>query len=183
MSRTGGSVGRRLDATWMGMLWVWMGVLWGFAAFRAGTGGGLWVACALGVRSIGTIALGIGLCAGERWAWAPAVCLTAFEAAVAIAGALGTAWILLTLSPYWLSWKPVFLGLTRPLVAQVMIGSGVVAALSGACAALLWSTRPTFDVPRRRHFTVLTQVGLLPAGVLLLVDAYLLKTWWLAVSS
>ncbi len=174
--------GLRLDVTWIGVVWVWTSVLWGLAAFAVGASGWLPGAAALLVRALVTLGLGIGLCAAERWAWAPVVCLTAFEALCAGSLAAGSGWLLVTLSPGWPSWKPVALGLAPDLLRQVLIDAGAAALLSGSCALLLWSTRGSFNVPRRRHFTVLRQAGLLPAGVLLLVDAYLLKCWWLAVA-
>lgn len=161
-------------ANWLGLAWVYSGAFWLMALYGAVTSGWPEGAFAIALRLVATLALGVGLCALERWAWATVVSACAFYTAVGLAAAL-LAVIKLTAGPPGsnLSWMPVLWGLRASTVASggwLGIAGGAVA---GGMLLFLWHARPLYDVPPRRAFTCLVRLGLFPAIALAALDGYL----------
>lgn len=166
-------------ATLAGLACVYSGVPWLFALIGAVNSG--WAAgiAAYAVCLAGTLAVGVGLCAGERWAWAAAVCLGAIYAA----GALVVTAVLLTgmLTVRALSWQPVAAGLTYATAARVVSLALLVLAGSAGALALFWRAQGEFDVPHRRAFTTLLHEGALLAMVIIAATLFLLHQGWSAL--
>ena len=62
-------------ATAAGLLWVYSGVPWLLGMSGALNQGWILGGAACGVCLAGSLAVGVGLCACERWAWAAGTCL------------------------------------------------------------------------------------------------------------
>ena len=162
----------------LGLLWVWSAPLWLLAAMVAWWSEWYLGAGVLLLRLILTMVLGVGLCAGEIWAWAEGFCLAILHLSatgILFLGALAT---LLFLPAGTLSWKPVFFGLTTGRCLDVAIAAGIISAASVLTALLLWRSQSQFDLPYRRPFTTLVRLGLLPALGMFVLDALLLLAWW-----
>lgn len=163
---------------WLGLLLVYSGAVWLLAMLSAASTGWLAGAVALLVCLVGALALGVGLCAAERWAWAGATCLAAVYAACA-AAALALLGGALANQGNALSWQPLVAGLNRLTIERWL---GIAAGICvGSLAALwiLWRAQPEFDIPHRRTFTVLLHEGALSAAVVLAADLFLLYHAWL----
>ena len=163
---------------WLGLVWVWSGGLWllGLLLMAAmGQPGGV---LAFAVRLAVSLAVGVGLCALERWAWAAVVCVSAFYTAISASVAVAAGSTLVTLPSGTLSWMPVFLGMNVDRCLFVASAAVVVAVLSGWSLHLLWRDQAEFGVPYRRPFTVLLHDGAWQALPVALADAYLLYGWW-----
>jgi hypothetical protein len=165
---------------WLGLAWVYSSVLWLAAAFLLFSHGAPGVGLVAGSRLVVTLALGIGLCAGECWAWAPAVSLAVFYGFCGGSLAAIVACTLLTLPPGTLSWMPVFLGLTPGPALRLGAAGALVALVSLGTFRALWTAQPHFDVPHRRPFTTLLQSGFATALLVAMLDALLLNAWWMA---
>lgn len=166
---------------WLGLLTVYSGVLWLLGIFAAATNGWMVGAGILLLRLAGTLAVGVGLCAGERWAWAAATCLAAVYATLAAAaGSLVISG--LASHPAALSWQPVAVGLNTYLAQRVLACSGALVAGGAGALWLLWRAQPDFDVPYRRSFTVLLHDGAWLAGLVLAADSFLVYHAWAAVA-
>jgi hypothetical protein len=163
---------------WVGLLWVYSGILWllgMLAAAQSGWPGGTF---ALALRLGATLAIGVGLCAMERWAWAPAVCLAGFYGCIAAGVAALSTWSLVTAPASALSWTPLLWGLNRLNCGRLAVFSLVVAVAGAGACSILWRMQTQYDVPHRRGFTLLVRRGLLPTALLLSIDAYLLLGLW-----
>ena len=165
---------------WLGLAWVYSAAFWLLAVFTVP-----WpidaLPAAMGsmlLRMVATLAIGIGLCATERWGWASTVCIAGPYAVFTTALAGTGSWRLMTLPRTTLSWTPVFWGATASLTGFVVVWSWIAAAVSWAVLSLLWQAREHFDVPARRPFTTLARQGAGPAMLVLLVDGYLAFTLW-----
>lgn len=157
--------------SWIGLLWVYSGVFWIALLLRAGTPGSGGV---IALRLALTLALGIGLCALDRWAWAGAVCLTSIYTLVCGAAAGAAGWTLLSLPAGTLSWKPVLWGLNAAACGRIAGASAAVALLSGGLCLALLRAAPEFDVPAGRVFSVLNGRGFWMALAILALDGFLL---------
>lgn len=164
-------------ASALGLAWVYSGALWLLLLALLAQGGYFLAAGGVCLRLVATLAVGVGLCGTERWAWAMAVCMAAFYLALGLAVGTGAAQALVLLPPGTLSWKPVFLGLNTDDTVRLLVGAGLAALVSGTNLALLWRTQAHFDIPHRRSFTVLLRDGLWPALLVILVDLYLFFGW------
>jgi len=177
-SRTFRLDGSRL-VTWLGVCWIYSAVFWLWAvhgAYLAGWGEGL---VANLVRLALTLALGIGLCATERWAWAGVVSVAFVYGALATLVAVAASWTLATPSPTTLSWMPVFFGLNTAECRRVCTAAWATAALSALVLWLLWSAQEHCDIPHRRPFRALLRFGWGPAVGLMAADGYLIYDWWM----
>ena len=165
---------------WLGLGWVYSGVFWLLCLFATAGWSDRGVAAAVAVRLAGTLALGIGVCATERWAWAGVVCLSGFHFAAAMVLAALTGTALLTAPPTTLSWVPFFLGYTVEGCRRVLLSAGVAAGVAALNIGILWGAQAQFDVPHRRPFTVLVRDGLWACIAVLAADLYLLYSVWLS---
>jgi len=169
-----------LFLTWLGLAWVWSGALWllaAYGAFQAGWAGGVLL---LAGRMGAAVAVGVGLCARERWAWAAGVCTAALY--LVTAGSLGllATGTLATLPPGTLSWQPVFWGLSSEQAGRAAWAAGGVAGMSLLGFLVLWRSRSLCDIPIRRVFSTLSAFGPWPTLPVALADGFLLYTWWSA---
>jgi hypothetical protein len=178
MNAPGYSKGAWAALMGLSLAWVYSGLFWIGGLFVAASSGWPLGAVAMGIRLVASLALGIGLSATERWAWAPVVCLSALYGSVAGGVALLAGWTFLTLPASTLSWMPVFWGLNRHHCGEVACMAAAVALLSGSVLWLLWSGLAEFDVPERRPFTTLLRHGAWEALLVVTADAYLLFGWW-----
>lgn len=167
---------------WIGMAGVYLGTLTLLALLTTGGGFAVPALAALVLRAAAAVALGIGICGLERWAWAVAVCLSALHLGVDGLLALIAGWRCMTLPSSVLSWQPVFHGLTADNCGGVAIVAGVGAVLAALVLYSLWTAREQFDVPYRRAFTVLSREGMLPTLAVASVDLYLVLGWWLSAA-
>ena len=165
-------------APWLGLGWVYSGVFWLLCLFGTADSGGLHVVVAVAVRLAGTLALGIGVCATERWAWAAVVSLSGFHAAAATALATLGGAALLTAPPTTPSWKPLFLGYTLQGARGVVVAALCAAAVAAVNIGVLWPAQTQFDVPHRRSFTVLAREGMWGCIPVLLADLFLVYSVW-----
>jgi len=170
--------GRYPAATYLGLLWVYGAAGCLLAAFAAGglewTGGVI----AVMVRMAATVAVGVGLCAAERWAWGPAVALSGLYSLAAAGLASRATWILVAPPAGTLSWMPVFWGLNLAGCARVAFVGWIAAAIAGANLWLLWRAQGHFDIPYRRPYSVMLRFGLAPTLLIIALDTYLLRGWW-----
>ncbi len=170
--------GPTAGASWLGLAYVYSGIFWLWAfwvAAREGNGGG---AALFAFRLVGTLGLGVGLCAAERWAWAAMTVHLALHGVAAGLLALTSAGALATRPANVLSWQPVFLGLTSAETTQVLGASAFLALVAATGISVLWKAQAHFDIPHRRPFTFLTRLGIVPALFLAGLDAVLLFGWW-----
>lgn len=171
---------RKSAVAWLGLAWVYSGALWLLAAFWIARSGDPAVSIAGVLRLGATLVIGAALCAGERWAWAVAMCLCVAEGVLLTPLALlaGRAWLGAPgpLPP----WQPVFLGLNASSTLGLAAG-GLAAALASAVGlVVLWRAQGQFDVPYRRPFTTLTRLGSAPALAVLALDLFLfgsVRSW------
>ncbi|MFN3648870.1 MAG: hypothetical protein ACK47B_04740 [Armatimonadota bacterium] len=168
--------------SWVGMACVYSAALWLLGLFLSAFGGWPEGAVAMALRMAGTLALGVGLCALERWAWATAVCLAGLYAVVSVGWAATAGWAWLSARPGTLSWMPVFLGLNLESCARLSVLAVAAALVSGGLCYLLWRAQPEYDVPYRRPYTVLFQDGAPRALLLVAIDAFLGAAWWAAAA-
>src|SRR5688572_19997593 len=138
-------------ALWVGLLCVYSGAGWLFALIRAAGSGWLPGSAALLICLGGALAVGVGLCAGERWAWAGATCLAVVYATGAFLLTGWLAWGLAT-HPEALSWQPVVAGLPREAALRGAIIAGASAAAAILALRVLWRAQSEFDIPYRRTF-------------------------------
>lgn len=177
MKRPATSRGYPITA-WVGLLWVYGAAWFVFAAVQANNLG--WpagIAAAL-LRLAATLAIGVGLCATERWAWGPAVSLSGFYTVLAAALAVRATAFVAAPPPGTLSWMPVFLGLNLAGCGRAAFYAWGAALLSLGTLVVLWRTQPQFDIPFRRAYSVMVRFGLAPALLVIALDAYLLWGWW-----
>ena len=163
---------------WLSLGYLYSGAAWMVAAvvfllLGAGVGAGFAVA-----RLAVTLWLGVGLCAQERWAWASVVCQAALVLLFSASAALLAAVTLATLPHGSLSWQPILLGLRRDSVILVGTLGTALAAVGGGVLTMLWREQGQFNVPYRRAFVTLTELGAAPALLAILLDAYLVWGWW-----
>lgn len=163
-----------------GLACVYSGIPWLFALLGAISSGWLPGAAAEAVCLAGSLAVGVGLCAGERWAWASATCLAAIYAvgAAGIATALGSG---IAGSGSALSWQPVAAGLTSGVAIRTVVLSVCALPVALGLLTLLWKAQPDFDVPYRRAFTTLLHDGAVPAAAIVAADLFLLYHAWKAL--
>jgi hypothetical protein len=177
--RSSVSKGAPPPVVWVGLIWVYSGVCWLLGLFAASQAGWPEGVLALAVRLAAALAVGVGLCALERWAWGPAVCIAGMYAALGGVLAVSAFYTLLTLPPTALSWMPVFWGLRRGTTLDLGLAALLCAAAGAASLAVLWRAKEQFEVPYRRSFTVMLRYGLAPTLAVLSADAYLVATWWI----
>jgi hypothetical protein len=163
---------------WVGLAWVYSGAFWLLGLLTAAQSGWPAGTLALAMRLGGTLAIGVGLCAVERWAWAPALCLTGFYACVGLVVAGITAWAALFPPAGTLSWTPVLWGMPVDQCVRVCVLCAALFLLCAAVAGVLWHGRSQYEVPYRRAFTVLVRKGLVPTLGLLLLDGFLVASLW-----
>ena len=171
------------SASWIGLLYVYSGLIWLWAlwsAIRADAGGPAFV---LGLRLAVTVAVGVGVCATERWGWAAMCCHLAIHAVGALLIAVVSGWALATRPPNILSWQPVLYGLVSADTLRLLTGSVAVVLAAGAALRVLWPAQTHFDVPYRRPYSVLLQFGFTPSILLAALDLLLLYGWWNAVAT
>jgi hypothetical protein len=163
--------------TAVGLGFVYLGIPLLAAVVHYAPQGSLLLTASLAVCLIGSLALGVGLCAHERWAWAAAVslCVLAAGCSVAVAGAAIAA---LAAQSRALSWQPVFWGLPRASTQNLVCGAALTAGLAAAAVAVLWRGQADYDVPHRRAYTTLAREGALPAAVVLLAAALAGSLLW-----
>lgn len=173
---------RRLEAdtpanppAWLGLLWVYAAVFWLWLLGRTAFDGEWSAALPVFLRMVATMIIGIGLCAGERWAWAPAVVLAGLYGAVAALGAVLGGVALARLPGGWLSWRAVIGGMNASTTLAAVWLLSSTAAVSAGTFAVLWKRREAYDVATRRVFTPLVHEGIIPALGVLLLDGWAVK--------
>jgi len=163
---------------WLSLLWVWSSLGWLVVGLAVWSDQALAVSAVIALRLLFHLAVGVGLCAGERWGWAWAVCAcvlgTLTAGAVAVTSA--TAWLLVPADA--LSWKPVYLGLVPAQVIPVALGSLLTTVVCGLILCLLLREQRQFEIPHRRSFTLLLRYGLAPSLLAWIGDGFLLACWW-----
>jgi hypothetical protein len=164
-------------AAWLGLAWVYSGLLWLLGLLFMVSWGWPAGALTMAARLAATLALGVGLAATERWAWAGAVCLAAFYAALGLGAAAGGAWLLVSAGSV-APWTPLFLGFTAEMCRRAAWIGGAAAVAGAVSIRLLWQDQAEFNVPRRRPFTTLLQEGVWVALLVAMVDAFLIYGWW-----
>jgi hypothetical protein len=166
-------------ATWLGLFWVYAAALWLWWVFAAFGEGWLAGASLAGLRLVATLALGIGLCAAERWAWAWAVSLAALYALLTSGGLVAASLALWQSPADALSWTPILGPLNTRETSSLGLSCGGLLALSCLNLWVLTRTGERFNVARHRVFHVLQRWGLVPALSMLLVDGLLFSGWFL----
>ncbi|MGV3722342.1 MAG: hypothetical protein ACO1SX_15655 [Actinomycetota bacterium] len=162
---------------WLGLAWVYSAVLWMAPIWIGWSGGNGELAVLAVLRMLATVALGVGICGNERWGWAAALAL-AGAYVVLSASLLAVIGAALASRPEGaLSWQPVLWGLTAGHSGQLAGMAGLVTAISGVAAALLWRARSGFDVPPRQFYGAIVRFGLGPALCILALDGGMLLTW------
>src|SRR5687768_12719372 len=137
---------------WLGLLWVYAAVFWLWLLGRTALNGDFSSALPVMLRMVATMAIGVGLCAGERWAWAPAVVLAGLYGALAGAGAFIGAVALARLPGGWLSWRSVLGGMNASTTFAAIWMLTSTAAVCGGTLSVLWKRREAYDVASRRSF-------------------------------
>lgn len=165
-------------AAWLGLAYVYSGVVWLWAFWVAAREGSGSLAALLAFRLAGTLGLGVGLCAAERWAWAAMTVHLAIHGVAGTLLALSSAWALATRPANVLSWQPVFFGMNSAGTLRVLGSAACLALAAAAGLTVLWRAQAHFDIPHRRPFTFLTRLGFLPALLLAGLDGVLLFGWW-----
>jgi hypothetical protein len=160
---------------WLGLLWVYAAVFWLWLLARTGLNGDFAAALPVLLRMGATMALGIGLCAGERWAWAPAVVMAGMYGLVAALAALFGAITLARLPGGWLSWRAVIGGMNASTTFAAVWLLTSTAAVCAGTLSVLWKRRESYDVTSRRSFTHLVHEGIIPALGVLLLDGWAVK--------
>jgi len=167
--------GRRGSAAaWLGLAWVLSNVPLAFGLLTIAAAGWIGGAAAGAVRLAGMLAIGIGLCAGERWAWAMGVCASLYYLVAAAAGCCVIGWAAATVSPTAPPWVPLVFGLNRGQCRLAVLAAvaGIVLAL--ACLAILLPAREDYDVRFRRVYVTMLTYGVVPGALVVAIDAYLL---------
>jgi hypothetical protein len=169
---------------WLSLAWVYSAALWVLLLVGSLSAGWMGLAALAALRLAGTLAIGIGLCAGERWAWANAVCLALFEGGAAATLALFLNARLAALPAGTFSVQRVHWDLMVFQLRQAVQGAGAVVLLWIGVGALLWRLQDEYDIPHRRPFTTLAQQGLWLSLPMVAVDALLFTAWcmWAARS-
>lgn len=160
---------------WLGLLWVYAAVFWLWLLARTAMTGEFAAALPVFLRMVATMAIGIGLCAGERWAWAPAVVLAGMYGALAAIGAALALIALARLPGGWLSWRTVIGGMNAQTTFAAIWMMSSTAAVCAGTLNVLWKRREAYDVASRRSFTPLVHEGIIPALGVLLLDGWALK--------
>jgi hypothetical protein len=160
---------------WLGLLWVYAAVFWLWLLGKTAINGDFAAALPVLLRMVATMAVGVGLCAGERWAWAPAVVLAGLYGAIAaLAAGIGLV-ALVRLPGGWLSWRSVIAGMNASTTFTAIWLLTSTAAICGGTLSVLWKRREAYDVASRRSFTPLVHEGIIPALGVLLLDGWAVK--------
>ncbi len=170
---------RQHAASWLGLLWTYSGLIWLGGLVLMVTQGLPVGALAMGVRLAATLALGIGLAAAERWAWAAGVCLSALYGVLGLLAAAGLFLLRLSRPGAVPPWAPMGWGFTAEMCR---VGTAVAAATAAASVVtllVLWRSQSEFAVPERRPFGTLLNLGAAPASLVALTDSFLVFGWWL----
>lgn len=178
MKDSASETGRYPAAAWLGLLWVYSAAFFLLGTFSANDLG--WTGGMVGalLRLLATVAVGVGLCAGERWGWGSAVALGSVYSVLAAGFAARATWIYAAPPPGTLSWMPLLWGLNLAGCGRAALFAWGAAALAAGNLWMLWRTQGQFDVPYRRSYSVVLRFGLGPALLIMLLDAYLLWGWW-----
>jgi hypothetical protein len=160
---------------WLGLLWVYAAVFWLWLLARTGIHGDWAAALPVFLRMAATMAIGIGLCAGERWAWAPAVVLAGMYGVLAGLGAALGLVAVARLPGGWLSWRAVIGGMNAQTTFAAIWLMTSTAAVCAGTLSVLWKRREAYDVASRRAFTPLVHEGIIPALGVLLLDGWAVK--------
>lgn len=160
--------------TILGLAWVYSGALWLLmlpaAAWPLGT-------MSMVLRLAATLAVGVGLCAMERWAWAWATSLATVYAGLGLGLGAGISWALAVDASRALSWEPVFFTMNTAACARLAPFCWAGAVAGAANLWLLWRNQAQFEIPHRRPFSCLVRFGLGPSMLVLAVDASLALGW------
>ena len=160
---------------WLGLLWVYAAVFWLWLLARTALSGDWATALPVLLRMTATMIIGVGLCAGERWAWAPAVVMAGMYGLVAALGAVIGLVALVRLPGGWLSWRTVLGGMNASTTFAAVWLMTSTAAVCGGTLSVLWTRREAYDVAHRRAFTPLVHEGIIPALGVLLLDGWAVK--------
>lgn len=162
---------------WLGLAGVYSAAFWAIPVWLGWSGGNGEAAALAFLRMLATVALGVGICGNERWAWATAMALAGAYIVLGVSLCLLIAAALASRPEGALSWQPVLWGLTAASCQLLAALLGLASLISGATGWLLWRAQSGFDVPNRQVYGSIVRFGLGPALTVMALDGGLLLMW------
>lgn len=168
----------RLSAIhWLGLFWVYSGAGWLLALYLAAESGNF-INCLLLTPPLAlTLAVGIGLCAGEVWAWSAAMVISVLGAAQAALAAGMAAYSLFTLPSSYLPWLPAFFARTGEDAGRLALTAALVCGVLLVQIYILRRSYAECSTEEGALFGQLARFGLLPAGLMSACTLALLWQW------